>query len=552
MSTGRRHAAALLDAQEQAMEQTETALAEMHRLLSAQNGAVRSWRMRLMQWHHRVTIVDKNGLDEDTARRIQMLIDELNDMIESINDELEDPRPDDTLDADLSELITLMQGKDELIDLDELKQSLHLVKRQLADYRADMAVYRVKHHIWILNLDDYQRDYQRYQKYVQAMDNYQASRQAYQKNVQELAAYEDRRAAYEQQTSAYARYQDELAAWKRVDNLRRDHRQALGGMQTHELAALLNANGPTVSESNGLLAADQSGLAQIVDAAIAQYAPTGAMPLLPVFSLYGMTKDDLAPVDAGLNYGDWDEGRTQLTAVFKSHVDRVLAEFNQRLQALKDLPKIKRPRPVSEPEPLSKAPQPMKKPVLPHPVPEPQPLAEPERPARPHARLETLEYDPHWIPANAVDADLIEQLDAYARGPYANTNEHLDAINDLAERLGHGCPTIADHRHDWDDAWEQSGLSDALDAVFDSHAAFGSQRHSTHGSRLIDRLMSATEALYAAKDRRSLRNAERRFQTARLDMLAWWQTRWTERGGTPENDNTYKKWQPTSGIAPLK
>ena len=136
MSTGRRHAAALLDAQEQAMEQTETAIAEMHRLLSAQNSAVRSWRMRLMQWHHRVTIVDKNGLDEDTARRIQMLIAELNDLIESINDELEDPRPDDTLDADLSELSELMQGKDELIDLDELKQSLRLVKQQTAAYHA--------------------------------------------------------------------------------------------------------------------------------------------------------------------------------------------------------------------------------------------------------------------------------------------------------------------------------------------------------------------------------------------------------------------------------
>lgn len=548
MSTGRKHAAALLDAQEQAMEQTETAIAEMHRLLSAQNGAVRSWRMRLMQWHHRVTIVDKDGMDEDTARRVKMLLAELNDMIESINDELEDPHPDDTLDADLSDLSELMQGKDELIDLDELKQSLHLVKHQLADYQAGMTAYRIQQQAW----EQYLSDYQRYQRYVQAIDAYRASRQAYQKNLQELAAYEDRRAAHEQQTRAYARYQDELAAWKRVEHERQDHRQALGGMQTHELAALLNANGPTVNESNGLLAADQSGLAQIIDAAIAQYAPTGAMPLLPVFSLYGMTKDDLAPVDAGLNYGDWDEGRMQLDAIFKSHVDRVLAEFNQHLQALKNLPKLERPHAVSEPEPLPKAPQPMEEPVLPRPVPEPKPVAEPERPVRPHARLETLEYDPHWIPANAVDAELVEQLDAYARGPYANTNEHLDAINDLAEQLGHGCPTIADHRHDWDDAWEQSGLSDALDAVFDSHAAFGSQRHSTHGSRLIDRLMSATEALYAAKDRRSLRNAERRFQTARLDMLAWWQTRWTERGGTPENDNTYKKWQPTSGIAPLK
>lgn len=548
MSTGRRHAAALLDAQEQAMEQTEAAIAEMHRLLSAQNGAVRSWRMRLMQWRHRVTIVDQNGMNEDAARQVKMLIAQLNDMIESINDELEDPHPDDTLDADLSELSTLMQGKDELIDLDELKQSLRLVKHQLADYQAGMAVYRVKQQTW----EQYLSDYQRYQKYVQAMDAYRVTQQAYQKNVHELAAYEDRRAAHEQQTRAYARYQDELTAWKRVEHERQDHLQALGGMQTHELAALLNANGPTVNESNGLLAADQSGLAQIIDAAIAQYAPTGAMPLLPVFSLYGMTKDDLAPVDAELNYGDWDGGRIQLDAVFKPHVDRVLAEFNQHLQALKDLSKIKRPRPVSAPEPLPKAPQPLEEPVLPRPVPEPKPAVEPERPARPHARLETLEYDPHWRPANAVDADLVEQLDAYARGPYANTNEHLDAINDLAERLGHACPTIADHRHDWDDAWDQSGLSDALDAVFDSHAAFGSQRHSTHGSRLIDRLMSATEALYAAKDRRSLRNAERRFQTARLDMLAWWQTRWTERGGTPENDNTYKKWQPTGGITPLK
>lgn len=504
MSTGRRHAAALLDAQEQAMEQTETAIAEFHRLLGAQNGVVRSWRMRLMQWRHRVTIVEQGRLNEDTARQLQMTIDDINDRIEDINDRL--TAPDDELAGDLAELSVWLKGKDLPGDLDALKQALPIAIQQVKSY-------------------------------ANALADYQEEMQAFQKNQRDLTRYEDQRLAHERQARAYARYQDERQVFQENQQKRKAHEQATGGMSADELAKLLNTNGPTATAENGLLSTNQSGLNQIVAAAIAQYAPTGAMPVLPVFSLYGMDKDDLAPVDAELNYGDWDGGTRELTAVFKKHVDRVLGEFNTHLQALQKLPRIELPTPVVPPEPL---PQP------------PAAIARPVSPQAPLIQLEPLEYDAHWLPANAVDAELVEQLETYASGPYTNTNEHLDEINDLAQQLGHGCPTIADHRHDWDDAWDQSGMSDALDAVFDSHAAFGSQRHSTHGSRIIERLMSATEALYDANDRRHLRNAERRFQTAKLDMLAWWQTRWTERGGTPENDNTYKKWQPTGGIAPLK
>ena len=140
MSTGRRHAAALLDAQEQAMEQTENAIAEFHRLLGAQNGAVRSWRMRLMQWRHRVIVVEQEHLSEDTARQLQMTIDELNDRIEDINDRL--TAPDDELAGDLAELSAWLKGKDLPGDLDALKQALPIAIQQVKSYANALADYQ--------------------------------------------------------------------------------------------------------------------------------------------------------------------------------------------------------------------------------------------------------------------------------------------------------------------------------------------------------------------------------------------------------------------------
>lgn len=144
-----------------------------------------------------------------------------------------------------------------------------------------------------------------------------------------------------------------------------------------------------------------------------------------------------------------------------------------------------------------------------------------------------------------VPAELVEQLDTFLTGPYTRTEGHEDEINELAERIGHGCPTIEQRAISFDMARDQCGLSDALDKLDDARNLFGSQRHSSTGKRLASRLDGAWEACYAVNDRHSLNNAQRRMRSTQRAMLRWWSEKWTQRGGTPDNDNTYRAWKPS-------
>lgn len=144
-----------------------------------------------------------------------------------------------------------------------------------------------------------------------------------------------------------------------------------------------------------------------------------------------------------------------------------------------------------------------------------------------------------------VPVELIEQLDAFLTGPYTRTEGHEDEINELVQKIGHGCPAIEQRAVSFDVAREQSGLSDALDKLDDARNLFGSQRHSSTGKRLASRLDGAWEACYAINDKHSLTNAQRRMRSTQRAMLRWWSEKWTQRGGTPDNDNTYKSWKPS-------
>lgn len=144
-----------------------------------------------------------------------------------------------------------------------------------------------------------------------------------------------------------------------------------------------------------------------------------------------------------------------------------------------------------------------------------------------------------------VSVTLIEQLDGFLTGPYTNTEGHEDEINELVSRIGHGCPNIEQRAIGFDVARDRSGLSDALDRLDDVRNLFGSQRHSSTGKRLFARLDGAWEACYAVHDKHSLTNAQRRMRSTQKAMLRWWSQKWTQRGGTPDNDNTYKSWKPS-------
>lgn len=144
-----------------------------------------------------------------------------------------------------------------------------------------------------------------------------------------------------------------------------------------------------------------------------------------------------------------------------------------------------------------------------------------------------------------VPVELIEQLDSFLTGPYTRTEGHEDEINELVQKIGHGCPAIEQRAVSFDVAREQSGLSDALDKLDDARNLFGSQRHSSTGKRLASRLDGAWEACYAINNKHSLTNAQRRMRSTQRAMLRWWSEKWTQRGGTPDNDNTYKSWKPS-------
>lgn len=144
-----------------------------------------------------------------------------------------------------------------------------------------------------------------------------------------------------------------------------------------------------------------------------------------------------------------------------------------------------------------------------------------------------------------VSVTLIEQLDGFLTGPYTNTEGHEEEISELVQKIGHGCPDIEQRAISFDEARDSSGLSDALDQLDDARNLFGSQRHSSTGKRLAGRLDGAWEACYSVHDKHSLTNAQRRMRSTQRAMLNWWSEKWTQRGGTPDNDNTYRAWKPS-------
>lgn len=152
---------------------------------------------------------------------------------------------------------------------------------------------------------------------------------------------------------------------------------------------------------------------------------------------------------------------------------------------------------------------------------------------------------------SGVSVTLLEELEQYLRGPYTRTEGHEDEINELVVKIGHNCPKIEKRSITFDVARDRAGLSDALDELDNARNLFGKQRHSSKGRRLVERLNGAWEACYAVSDKSSLDNAQRRMRSTQRAMLNWWSNSWNQRGGTPDNDNTYTHWKNGSKLKAL-
>ncbi|MDC2828929.1 hypothetical protein PO250_01085 [Limosilactobacillus mucosae] len=137
--------------------------------------------------------------------------------------------------------------------------------------------------------------------------------------------------------------------------------------------------------------------------------------------------------------------------------------------------------------------------------------------------------------------DKLDQLNTYATGPYANTIDHIDTVVSLAAIVGAPIPEKA--HVSWKSARLNSRLDDAIKAAKDSHNAFGGQRNSNSGAKLIDRFVESVEDVEKATDLKSLERAERRFKAMQESMLNWWTSNWHERGGVPRNDTNKKHWK---------
>lgn len=143
--------------------------------------------------------------------------------------------------------------------------------------------------------------------------------------------------------------------------------------------------------------------------------------------------------------------------------------------------------------------------------------------------------------------DKLDQLHSYATGPYANTINHIDAVVSIATAIGAPIPSKA--HVSWENARLNSRLDEAIKAAKDSHNAFGGQRNSNSGAKLIDRFVESVEAVEQATDLKSLERAERRFKAMQESMLNWWTSNWHERGGVPRNDTNKKHWKVPDWVA---
>lgn len=485
-----------LDAQEQAMEQVVASIRVLRATLAEPSRAVRSWRFKYQNWRRGVAVLSdeqKHALAEKYAAEKQAVAD-----TNSAIDELE------ALFAGSSAL--LYRQKEPWLDLARAGQRLEVLGipeqarlgRQLERAVADWQSWR-----------------QDYERYEQGLEQYEAYLQAHKTYGQKLAAYED----------TMAEYKSELIAQRKARaKARQDFKDAFGGMPKRAIPQLTDGMAYLDDSWHAQLDADK--VAETAGEVVAEHHRGG----LSEEDLWWLSSEQAGQADLLLQAGELSQAAVLVQRALTQAVLELVEEFEELLEPWR------RANALNAPE----------KPAIKRPV-------APERPPKPREvrRFKTIKLQklaepsyPRELAEAVADKSTVDQLDALARGPYARTLAHADELDALASRVG--APLLAVEQTGWEKAREQSGLEAALQAAKASHDAFGGQRNSSEGSRLIGRFLSAVEAVEVAEDLDELKVAERRFKAMQTAMLDWWTSYWHERGGTPRADKNRKHWQKPS------
>lgn len=507
---------AKLDAQEQAMQILAQKLKETKAIMAEPSREVRRWRMLFGNWKRGITTIDAKERVrlEDEYQQQKRAVDRFNDLAEAIQ------APKDGLGR---WRVAQSQGQ-ELADAfrdipDDIKSQR--TAQQMVKYLQDL-------HAWYTDWQDYHakqlawEDYQaRYQAYERAKPNWEDEKRAQQqRHDAQLAQYEDAMKPYLESKRAMKQMREDLktATGKSIPKLAVE-------AYTGNLAQLVN--GTAVTDDEACLEYAQELLEAYPDGIYYEDRSTS--------SELGWIDDQTADtVDQYLGDGDWGRASQALQTRLLKTVDSACDDLNELLEPLRHQvprPDVQRPQAV-EMSPYPKAPEKVGKPreirsfssVKIQPVSDPKP--------------------PKELTQEVADKATVERLAELAKGKYAITIDHAQEIDVLAQRVG--APVLGLEVTSLKEASRQTGLVNAIEAVIDSQKAFGSQRHSDIGSRLIKRLSGALEGLQGVSDLHGLKTQERRFLNIQSEIMSWVNSRWIERGGTPVNDANARKMKRTS------
>lgn len=487
---------AKLDAQEQAMEQVVASIRTLRATLAEPSRAVRSWRFKYQNWRRGITILSaeqKHALAEKHAAEKQAIGD-ANKAIAEL--EALFAGPSDLLYRQEEPWLDLARAGQRLdvLGIPERARLAHQLERAVADWQS-----------WR----------QDYGAYLQAQETYSTYLQAHKAYEQKAAAYEDAMAEYKSAV---------IAQRKARAKARQDFKDAFGGMPKTAIPQLTDKMAYLDASWHAQLDAD--AVAELAGEVVAEH-PYGG---LSEEDFWWLSSEQAQQADLLLQAGELSQAMLVVQKALTGAVLEMVDEFEEYLAPWRQANGMEVPEKPT-----------IKKPTAPEKAPKPREVRHFKT-----IKLQKLAEPPYprELAEAVADKSAVDQLDSLARGPYAHTLAHAELVDTLASRVD--APLLAVAQTSWEKAREQSGLEAALQAARASHDAFGGQRNSSEGSRLISRFLSAVEAVEVAEDLDELKVAERRFKAMQTAMLDWWTAHWHERGGIPRADKNRKHWQQPS------
>lgn len=461
-------------AEEEAIKSVTTALNEMLKQKNAGTKAIRAWRLRVMAWKRRITVINKNDyVDEDTANQFKILVESYNLLINRLSGRRISKRNINSVERQLTGLT------DAIGSMERMEQVATKYQGQLMT--AKNAVEEIRELVATCN-----NSYRQYQEQQAKFEDYQIVKREYD---EKYSTYEDQLAEYKKASEAYREYMSEYHSILRTVN-NNDY-----GINVLEI----NRQSKILEMSSGA----SSAIAKMI---------MDRMERFPQYGNEWAYADDLWDE---IGTPSWPEDEDEINEItIATAISGALMKYAGRAN-FNDMPQVVRIVEGGKPTP----------PVAPEPVKQPE---EPEPVELPTINA-NIEYEPLVAPENGVEEQLVSELDEFASGSYNNTRGREQEINALAERIGHGCPEIERTTTEYDNG----ALLQALSEVRATWSMFGGQRNSGHGEGIVADFKDSVNQLENASDYQTLKELSSKFDVTSTSLMVWLNSNWWQNGGTP-------------------